>query len=135
MFNKEMKLEKFKDAETVIGSSVFVKGDFHGTGNIIIEGSLEGSLKTDADVYIGEKAQVTATIEAANATINGQINGTVKVSQYLALGSTAKITGDVNFQELSVVRGALINGRLSSHGAGRNKKNAPDKKDVLVEDE
>lgn len=128
-----MKLEKFKDAETIIGSSITVKGDFHGTGNIIIEGSLEGSLKTDADVYIGENAQVVATIEATNATINGQINGTVKVSQYLALGGTAKITGDVNFQELSVARGALINGRLSSHGASRNKKNNSEKKEELPE--
>ncbi|MDD2257740.1 MAG: polymer-forming cytoskeletal protein [Patescibacteria group bacterium] len=136
MFNKEMKPEKFKDAETIIGSSVTVKGDFHGTGNIIIEGSLEGSLKTDADVYIGEKAQVVANIEAENATINGQINGTIKISQYLALGSTAKINGDVNFQELSVSRGALINGRLSSHGAARNKKNnSTDKKEVLPEEE
>ena len=46
MFNKENKLEKFKDAETIIGASIKVKGNFQGQGNIIIEGSLEGSLKT-----------------------------------------------------------------------------------------
>lgn len=126
MFNKENKPEKFKDAETVIGSSISVKGDFSGAGNIVIEGRLEGSLKTDADVYIGEKAQVTADVEAVNATINGEINGTIKVKQYLALGGTAKINGDVSFQELSVERGAAINGRLSSHEGGRKKNTTPD---------
>jgi hypothetical protein len=30
MFNRETKLEKFKDAETIIGASVKVKGNFHG---------------------------------------------------------------------------------------------------------
>ena len=49
MFNKENNLEKFKDAETVIGSSIKVKGNFQGQGNIVIEGSVEGSLKTAAN--------------------------------------------------------------------------------------
>ena len=35
MFNKENKLEKIKDAETIIGPSIKVKGNFHGKGNIV----------------------------------------------------------------------------------------------------
>lgn len=112
MFNKENKLEKFKDAETIIGASIKVKGNFQGQGNIIIEGCLEGSLKTEANLYIGDKAKVTANVEAKEAIINGVLNGNVKSKSYLAIGSSAKVTGDIQYGEISVERGACINGQM-----------------------
>ncbi len=123
MFNRENKLEKFKDAETVIGASIKVKGNFHGQGNIIIEGSLEGSLKTDASIFIGEKAKVVASVEARDLIVNGEIKGNVSVKNYLSLGSTAKINGDIQYGELSIEKGAIINGQLLSTGPAGKKIN------------
>jgi cytoskeletal protein CcmA (bactofilin family) len=112
MFSKDSKLEKFKDAETVIGASIKVKGNFLGKGDIIIEGALEGSLKTDASVFIGDQAKIVANIEAKDAIINGEVRGNIKAKNYLALGGTAKIFGDLQYSEISVERGATINGQL-----------------------
>jgi cytoskeletal protein CcmA (bactofilin family) len=112
MFNRENKLEKIKDAETIIGPSIKVKGNFHGKGNIVIDGSLEGSLKTDANVFIGEKAKVNANIDANEAFISGEISGNIRIKKYLAIGKTAYITGDVQCGEISIERGALINGQI-----------------------
>lgn len=112
MFNKESRLEKIKDAETIIGPSIKVKGNFNGKGNIIIDGTLEGSLKTDANVFIGEKARVNANIDANEALISGEISGNIKIKKYLAIGKTAYITGDVQCGEISIERGALINGQI-----------------------
>ncbi len=114
MFNRENKLERFKDAETIIGAAIKVKGNFHGQGNIIIEGSLEGSLKTDANIFVGEKAKVLANVEAKDLVVNGEIRGNVKVKNYLSLGGTAKISGDIQYGELSVEKGAVIIGQLLS---------------------
>lgn len=112
MFNKDNKPEKFKDAETIIGASIKVKGNFYGAGNIVVEGQLEGSIKTDANLFIGDKAKVVANIEADDAIINGEVRGTLKVHQYLALGPTAKIIGDINYSEISIEKGAIINGQV-----------------------
>ncbi len=112
MFNKENKPEKFKDAETIIGSSIKVKGNFHGQGNIVVEGQLEGNLKTEANLFIGEKAKVVANIEAYDAVINGEVKGSLKVHGYLALGPTAKVIGDVTYSGISIEKGALINGQV-----------------------
>jgi len=112
MFNKDNKLERFKDAETVIGASVKVKGNFQGQGNIIVEGALEGSLKTNANLYVGDKAQVVANIEAKTAIINGELRGNIKAKGYLAIGETAKIFGDIHYGEISIEKGATINGQL-----------------------
>lgn len=112
MFNKDSRPEKFKDAETIIGPTLKVKGNFQGNGDIVIEGILDGSIKTDADVFIGDKARVTATIDSQEAIINGFVQGSVKVKKYLAIGATAKIVGDVQCEEISVEKGAVINGQL-----------------------
>lgn len=116
MFSKDSKLEKFKDAETVIGASIKVKGNFQGQGNIIIEGFLEGSLKTEANVFIGPQAKVLANIEAQDAIVTGEVRGNVKAKKYLAIGATAKIFGDLQYGEVSIERGAIINGQLSLAG-------------------
>ena len=116
MFSKDNKPEKFKDAETVIGASIKVKGNFQGQGSIVVEGSLEGSLKTDANIYIGDQAKVVANVESKDAVINGEVRGNIRAKEYLAIGSTAKIFGDVQYGEISIDKGAVINGQLTMLG-------------------
>lgn len=112
MFNKDNKAEKLKDAETIIGASIKVKGNFVGQGNIVIEGHLEGSIRTEADLFVGEKARIVANIEASQATINGEVKGNLKIHDYLAIGSAAKIFGDITYSEISIEKGGVINGQL-----------------------
>ncbi len=112
MFNKENKIDNIKDAETIIGPSVKVKGNFQGKGNIIVDGQLEGSLKTSSNLLIGEKANLSASIEAVEASINGTVTGNIHIKKFLALGKTAKIRGDIVCSEISIARGAHINGKL-----------------------
>lgn len=126
MFSKENKTESFKDAETIIGESIKVKGNFQGHGNIVIEGFLEGSLKTDANLLIGAQAKIIANVEAKDAIINGEIKGNIKAKNYLLIGRTAKIFGDIQYGEISVEKGAIINGQMlmvtDEHHRGENKK-------------
>lgn len=129
MFNKENKIENLKEAETIIGLSVKVKGNFQGKGNIIVDGQLEGSLKTSSNLLIGEKANLNANIEALEASINGTVSGNINIKKYLALGKTAKITGDIICSEISIARGAHINGKLiiSSDQESKNDKKTDSK--------
>lgn len=127
MFSKDSKLEKFKDAETVIGPSIKVKGNFQGQGNIIIEGALEGSLKTEANLFIGDKAKVIANIESKDSIVNGEVRGNIKAKGYLAIGQTARIFGDIQYGSISIDKGASINGQLAAlsedHKRGERGKN------------
>lgn len=111
MFNKEHEKGGLKEVETIIGPSVKVKGNFHGQGNIVVEGMLEGSLKTGSSLYVGDKAKLTANIEAKEATIGGEVTGNIKVRGHLEITATAKITGDIEVLSLSVARGAILNGK------------------------
>lgn len=112
MFNKQKEEFEIKEAETIIGPSVKVKGDFYGQGNLIVEGAVEGSLKTGSSLYVGDKAMITADIEAREARVGGEIKGNIKVKGCLEVAASAKISGDIEAGNLSVARGAVLNGRI-----------------------
>ena len=111
MFNKQGQAETLNEFETVIGPSVKVKGDFNGQGNIIVEGTVEGNLKTNSTLEVGKTAKITANIEAKEAKIGGQVTGNVKIKGFLEITATAKIFGDIETSSLSIERGAIFNGK------------------------
>lgn len=125
--NKDKSFENIKDAETVIGPAIKVKGNFHGKGNIIIEGSLEGSIKTDSSLSIGEKAKVKANIKAKEAVISGSVDGNINIDNTLSLGKTASVKGDVVCAEISISQGAKINGNFAMHDVEDKKPKKEDK--------
>lgn len=116
MFNQSAKDMTGKEAETIIGPSVKVKGNFQGEGNIIIEGIVEGNVKTSKNLLIGNKAKITANVEAGEAKIGGEIIGNIKVNGYLEIISSAKILGDVEATEISIAKGAILNGKCIMPG-------------------
>ena len=113
MFNKQDQGEISHDFETVIGPSVKVKGDFNGQGNIIVEGMVDGNLKTNGSLEVGKTAKITANVEAKEAKIGGQVSGNVKIKGFLEITATAKIFGDIETSGLSIERGAIFNGKCT----------------------
>lgn len=102
-----------ENAETIIGPSVKVEGDFSGEGNVIVEGIVMGSLTTQKNLSVTETAKITADVEAQNAFIAGEINGNLTIHEKLEIAATAKVHGDVQAKVLSITPGAVLNGRCS----------------------
>lgn len=100
------------EPETIIAASVKVEGDFASQGNVLIEGVVEGSLRTESDLRVGERARISADVSAANAVVAGEIRGNLVVGERLELESTARVHGDVKTKILVVASGATINGKL-----------------------
>lgn len=109
--------KQLKNAETIIGPSVKVEGDFVGDGNVIVEGIVVGNLKTKNHLTIGPEAKVNAEIEASSAHISGEVSGNLTVAGDVELTSSARIKGDISASSISIERGAQVNGRLNMNGA------------------
>lgn len=120
MFNKDEK-SGIKEVETVIGPSVKVKGEFNGNGDIIVEGTFEGNLKTTNRLYIGDRAKVTANIVAKEATIGGEVLGNISISGHLEITPTAKINGDIESLSLAIAKGAVLNGKCTMSAKGEER--------------
>lgn len=117
MFEKEKKEEVFtansKDTETVVGSSVKLKGNLRSDGDININGSVSGDVKTKASVQIGPNANVVASVKAQNVYVSGTVQGNIAASETLKISETGKVYGDIHAGVLSVSPGAVFSGKCT----------------------
>ncbi len=102
--------------ETVVGPSVTVEGDFASEGDIVVKGTVSGSVKTSRLLTVEGGAKIFANVKAGNAVVSGAIKGNVKVTDTLELKSTAQVGGDIECKTLIVEGGALIMGKVTMHG-------------------
>lgn len=123
MFNREE--DGSRAAETVIGPSVKVEGNFVGSGNVVVEGVVNGTLKTAKDLRVGDAAKIKADVEAANVVVAGEIHGNVKTSGRLEVMASGKVLGNVEAAVLVVMEGATINGKVVMMKAGEAASMAP----------
>lgn len=117
--------------ETVVGPSVNVEGDFASEGNIIVKGTVSGSVHTSRHLVVESGAKITANVRAGSAQIAGEVKGNMKVRENLELMSTARVLGDIEVKVLAVEAGALIVGKILMPGLepeGKTFKRAASKK-------
>ncbi|MBU0732490.1 polymer-forming cytoskeletal protein [Patescibacteria group bacterium] len=111
VFSKEEGVETTSD--TIIGPSVKVEGNFSGEGNIVVQGTVQGILKTANDITIEDGAKVEADVEAANLKVSGEVTGNVKCHGKTDLAASAHVNGDIETEIISIETGAVLNGRCS----------------------
>ncbi len=111
--NDQTEAPKAREAETIIGPSVKVKGNFYGYVDMVIEGLVEGNVKTKNNLRIGNKSRITAQVEAKDAYIGGEVLGNIKVTGNLEIAGSARIKGDIEARTLSIEKGAQFNGHCS----------------------
>jgi len=104
------------DVETVVGPSVNVEGDFSSEGNIIVKGTVAGSIHTSKHLLVEEGAKIMANVRSGSAKIAGEVRGNMKVKEVVELTSTAKVLGDIEAKILVVEGGALLYGKVMMPG-------------------
>jgi cytoskeletal protein CcmA (bactofilin family) len=111
MFEKQ-KIEgiKAEGAETIVGTSVKLKGNLKSDGDIIIDGIVTGELKTKGSVIIGKNANIIANIKAKDVVISGAVQGNIEATDRLDITETGKVVGDIAANVLSIAAGALFTG-------------------------
>ena len=103
--NKE-KLESF------IGNNSHFNGDVNTKGTLRIDGTMEGNVNADW-VILGEKATLKGSISARGIIVGGKVEGNLKAKEIVEIKSKGTISGDVVTNKLSIVEGALFNGKAS----------------------
>lgn len=104
------------EVETVVGPSVNVEGDFASEGNIVVKGSVTGSVHTSKHLSVEQGAKIMANVRAGSVKIAGEVRGNMKVQDTLELTATARVLGDVEVKTLIVEAGALVFGKISMPG-------------------
>ena len=101
------------EVETVVGPSVQVEGDFVSEGNIIVKGTVSGSVKTSKLLSVEVGAKILANVKAGDAVISGQVKGNIIAVNRIELTQTAEVLGDIQCQTLLIAPGAVLQGKVN----------------------
>lgn len=97
-----------------IGSEVTITGNVSGKGDLHLDGSVEGDIHC-ANLTLGAGGRIKGNISAEMATLGGTVGGTVN-ARTLIVEKTARISGDLSYESVSIQTGALVDGRLTQRG-------------------
>jgi cytoskeletal protein CcmA (bactofilin family) len=125
------------DNKLVIGSGINLSGEIEACDHLIVQGTVEASLKGAEILDIAEQGAFYGTVEIENANIAGRFEGEITVRGRLTVESTGIIVGSISYKELSIEAGATIDGAISPIGSETpSRKPAPSKaKKVMKSDE
>jgi len=102
--------------ETVVGPSVNVEGDFASEGNIVVKGTVTGSVHTSKSLTVEPGAKIVANVRAGSAHVSGEVRGNMKLKDYLELSASARVLGDVEAKTIVMEAGALLCGKVAMPG-------------------
>jgi cytoskeletal protein CcmA (bactofilin family) len=88
-----------------------IVGNLKSSGNIVIDGEIEGTIDTQGDFIVGRQGKVCADIKAENVYVHGEIHGNISVANLLEITSTGVIYGDINAKLLKIEQGGRFCGK------------------------
>lgn len=107
---------KSGEMETLIGLHTEVRGDVLFSGGLHVDGKIKGKVLATAgegsSLSIAEGALVEGDVSVSILVVNGSVSGNVHTSEKLTLASTARVNGNVYYNEIEVQSGAEVNGQL-----------------------
>ena len=103
-------MPKAKPAASVLSSDLHVVGNLKTTGDINIEGTIDGDIRAHL-LTVGEPATIRGEIIADDVVIHGRIVGRVRGLK-VRLTSTARVEGDIIHKTIAIESGAHFEGSV-----------------------
>ncbi len=136
MFKKETVFtrneENFEARPTIrtslIGKSMKLKGTVSSDEEILIEGTVDGTIKMNHNVIVGKSGKVKADITAKEITIEGEVNGNVTGKVKVEIVPGGILNGDIISEKVVLAEGAKFKGNIDM----TIRKEEPEKKENPV---
>lgn len=99
-----------KPAASVLSSDLTIVGNIKTTGDIQIEGTVEGDIRAHL-LTVGESATIRGEIVGDDIVVNGRVVGRVRGLK-VRLTSTARVEGDIIHKTIAIESGAHFEGSV-----------------------
>lgn len=105
---------------SILGGDVVVTGNVTASVDLHIDGRIDGDLSC-ANLVQGQESVIKGAIVAESAKLSGSIEGSINARD-LTLHATARVTGDVTYENLTIEQGAHVDGRFTHRRGGTNSR-------------
>ncbi len=101
---------KSKPAASVLSSDLTIVGNIKSSGDIQIEGSVEGDVRSQV-VIVGESAVVRGEVVGDEVIVHGRVVGRLRGVR-IRLTATARVEGDIVHKTIAIENGAHFEGSV-----------------------
>ncbi len=95
---------------TIISSGVVLEGKLKCSGNIRVDGTINGDIYAEGNITVGTNGKVIGEINAKDLTIGGKVDGIVRAQNKVILEAKAILKGELITKILVIEAGAQFDG-------------------------
>ncbi len=98
---------------SVLGSSLVFKGELSADEEILIQGTVEGTIAHHTkNITIGKHGRVFALIHANSVTIQGRVDGDIHGDEFVVMTAGSEVNGNIFCPRIRMEDGARFNGTI-----------------------
>ena len=102
--------DKNNNMSSILGPEIEVNGDLTVKGDILIYGTVLGSVECKGKVHTAKGSSIKGNINCKSAYINGNIKGDLVVQDKVVLAKFSQLTGNLVSSALTIEEGAKFDG-------------------------
>ncbi|MDB5393703.1 MAG: hypothetical protein JWM91_1209 [Rhodospirillales bacterium] len=108
----------------IVGREITLSGEIAACDHLIVEGTVEASVKDCHRLEVAEAGLFRGTVEITEAEIAGRFEGAITVQGRLWVRATGKIEGKIQYGELAVDAGGTLDGEVRGHAKAKTEPKA-----------
>lgn len=101
---------------SVLGPTLYFKGDLTAEEDLLIQGRVEGSITHTHRLTVGPQGTVKANIRAQLIVVEGTVQGDMQAEKSVFVRETARVVGNIFAPVVSILEGALFSGKIDMEG-------------------
>lgn len=101
-----------RSSDSVLGPTLKFKGELSAEEDLLILGTVEGSIRHTARLTVGEQGKIKADVQAAHITVDGTVQGNLYASDTVAIRESANVKGDIYAPTVALFEGARFKGKI-----------------------
>lgn len=103
---------------SVLGPTLRFRGELSAQEDLVVQGSVEGSITHTQSLSIGTDGSMKGDIRARVIVIDGKVEGDLYATESVNIRATAKVKGNVFAPRVAITEGAFFQGQIEMQPSG-----------------
>jgi cytoskeletal protein CcmA (bactofilin family) len=103
---------------SVLGPTLRFRGELSAQEDLIIQGSVEGSITHTQSLTVGTDGTMKGDIRARVIIVDGKVEGDLYATESVNIRATAKVKGNVFAPRVGITEGAFFQGQIEMQPSG-----------------
>jgi cytoskeletal protein CcmA (bactofilin family) len=114
----EARAQESAPRASVLGPTLRFRGELSAQEDLIIQGSVEGSITHTQSLTVGTDGSMKGDIRARIIVIDGKVEGDLYATESVNIRATAKVKGNVFAPRVGITEGAFFQGQVEMQPSG-----------------